>query len=85
MPADLWAFRGRAGRAAAKADRRCTLRVTPIIYILCGRDGLEMICADGGAGLLAALPSAYPGVPVQRFRTHKSVTGDALVSCAGYP
>ena len=44
-----------------------------------------MICAEGGAGLLAALPSAYPGVPVQRFRTHKSVTGDALVSCAGYP
>ena len=35
MPADLWAFRERAGRAAAKADRRgCTVgdadRYTPI-------------------------------------------------------
>ena len=25
MPADLWAFRERAGRAAAKADRGCTV------------------------------------------------------------
>ncbi len=31
-------------------------------------DGLEMICVDGGPGLLAALPTAYPGVPVQRIR-----------------
>src|SRR6266849_4045127 len=34
MPADLWAFRERAGRAAAKADRGCTVgdadRYTPI-------------------------------------------------------
>jgi putative transposase len=34
-------------------------------------DGLEMICVDGGAGLLAALPTAYPGVPVQRCWAHK--------------
>ena len=27
--------------------------------------GLEMICVDGGSGLLAALPTPYPGVPVQ--------------------
>jgi transposase-like protein len=27
---------------------------------------LEMLCVDGGAGLLAALPTAYPEVPVQR-------------------
>lgn len=32
---------------------------------------LEMICVDGGAGLLAALPTAYPGVPVQRCWAHK--------------
>ena len=32
---------------------------------------LEMICADGGAGLLAALPIVYPGVPVQRCWAHK--------------
>lgn len=34
-------------------------------------DGLEMICVDGGSGLLAALPTAYPGVPVQRCWAHK--------------
>ena len=33
--------------------------------------GLEMICVDGGPGLLAALPTAYPGVPVQRCWAHK--------------
>ena len=32
---------------------------------------LEMICVDGGAGLLAALPFVYPGVPVQRCWAHK--------------
>jgi putative transposase len=34
-------------------------------------DALEMICVDGGAGLLAALPTAYPDVPVQRCWAHK--------------
>ncbi len=34
-------------------------------------DRFEMICVDGGAGLLAALPTAYPGVPVQRCWAHK--------------
>src|SRR6185437_13003434 len=34
-------------------------------------DGLEMICVDGAAGLLAALPTAYPGIPVQRCWAHK--------------
>lgn len=32
---------------------------------------LEMICVDGGAGLLAALPTVFPGVPVQRCWAHK--------------
>jgi putative transposase len=32
---------------------------------------LEMICVDGGPGLLAALPTAYPGIPVQRCWAHK--------------
>jgi putative transposase len=36
-----------------------------------GADGLEMICVDGGTGLLAALPMVYPGVPVQRCWAHK--------------
>ncbi len=34
-------------------------------------DLLEMICVDGGSGLLAALPTAYPRVPVQRCWAHK--------------
>jgi len=33
--------------------------------------GLDMICVDGGAGLLAALPSAFHGIPVQRCWAHK--------------
>ena len=30
-----------------------------------------MICVDGSAGLLAALPMVYPGVPIQRCWAHK--------------
>jgi transposase-like protein len=30
-----------------------------------------MISVDGGAGLLAALPTAYPAIPVQRCWAHK--------------
>lgn len=33
--------------------------------------GLEMICVDGGQGLLAALPVVYPHIPVQRCWAHK--------------
>jgi transposase-like protein len=33
--------------------------------------GLEMICVDGGQGLLAALPTVYPGIAVQRCWAHK--------------
>jgi len=32
---------------------------------------LEMICVDGGQGLLAALPVVYPDIPVQRCWAHK--------------
>ncbi len=32
---------------------------------------LEVICVDGGPGLLAALPIVYPNVPVQRCWAHK--------------
>jgi putative transposase len=32
---------------------------------------LDMICVDGGQGLIAALPTAYPRVPVQRCFAHK--------------
>ena len=34
-------------------------------------EGLEMICVDGGAGLLAALPMIFPGIAVQRCWAHK--------------
>jgi len=34
-------------------------------------EGLDMICVDGGSGLIAALPVAYPGIPVQRCWAHK--------------
>jgi transposase-like protein len=34
-------------------------------------DGLDMICVDGGQGLLAALPNVYHRVPVQRCWAHK--------------
>ena len=34
-------------------------------------EGLEMICVDGGQGLLAALPTTYHGIPVQRCWAHK--------------
>ena len=34
-------------------------------------EGIEVICADGGQGLLAALPIVYPGIAVQRCWAHK--------------
>ena len=34
-------------------------------------DGIEMICADGGQGLIVALPTVYPGIPLQRCWAHK--------------
>jgi transposase-like protein len=34
-------------------------------------EGLEMICVDGGAGLLAALPTIFPTIAVQRCWAHK--------------
>ena len=35
-------------------------------------EGIEMICVDGGKGLLAALPVAFPAIPVQRCWAHKA-------------
>jgi transposase-like protein len=34
-------------------------------------EGLDMICVDGGSGLLAALPSVFHGILVQRCWAHK--------------
>jgi len=47
--------------------------------------GLEMICVDGGSGLLAALPTAYLGVPVQRCWAHKIRNVLDKVRCADQP
>ena len=34
-------------------------------------EGLEVICADGGQGLIAALTTVYPTIPLQRCWAHK--------------
>jgi putative transposase len=34
-------------------------------------EGLDMICVDGGSGLLAALPTVLHGIPIQRCWAHK--------------
>ena len=34
-------------------------------------EGLEMICVDGGKGLLAALPDVFHGIAIQRCWAHK--------------
>jgi len=34
-------------------------------------EGCEIICVDGGAGLLAAMAGTYPGIAVQRCWAHK--------------
>ena len=37
--------------------------------------GLDMICVDGGSGLLAALPTVFPDIPVQRcWRTRSGMS-----------
>jgi transposase-like protein len=36
-----------------------------------GLTGIEVICADGGQGLISVLPTVYPGIPLQRCFAHK--------------
>jgi len=48
-------------------------------------ESLEMVCVDGGSGLLAALPTALPGVPVQRCWAHKMRNVLAKVRQADQP
>jgi transposase-like protein len=48
-------------------------------------DQLEMICVDGGSGLRAALPTAYPGVAVQCCWAHKIRNVLAKVRWADLP
>jgi transposase-like protein len=46
---------------------------------------LEMVCVDGGSGLRAALPTAFPAVPVQRCWAHKIRNVLAKVRVADQP
>lgn len=36
-----------------------------------GLNGFEVICADGGQGLISILPEVYPSIPLQRCWAHK--------------
>ena len=36
-----------------------------------GVTGFEVICADGGQGLISILPEVYPNIPLQRCWAHK--------------
>ncbi len=36
-----------------------------------GMAGFEVICADGGHGLISILPEVYPSIPLQRCWAHK--------------
>lgn len=36
-----------------------------------GLTGMEVICADGGQGLISILPTVYPDIPLQRCFAHK--------------
>jgi len=44
---------------------------SPISTAVALRRGSDMICVDGGGGLLAALPGIFHGIPVQRCWAHK--------------
>jgi transposase-like protein len=57
--------------AAAESAAQWELFLTDLFRRGLSGDRLEMICVDGGQGLLAALPIVYPGVPVQRCWAHK--------------
>jgi transposase-like protein len=36
-----------------------------------GLTGFEVVCADGGQGLISVLPEVYPSIPLQRCWAHK--------------
>ena len=57
--------------AAAESAAEWELFLTDLYRRGLSGKGLEIICVDGGAGLLAALPTVYHGIPVQRCWAHK--------------
>jgi len=58
--------------AAAESEREWEMFLTDLYRRGLTEEGLEMIATDGGAGMLAALPTVYPDVPVQRCWAHKT-------------
>lgn len=60
-------FRLAASESAAEWERFLTDLYTRGLT----GEGLDMICVDGGSGLLAALPVVYDKIPVQRCWAHK--------------
>ena len=58
--------------AASESEREWETFLTDLYRRGLTEEGLELIVTDGGKGMLAALPTVYPGVPVQRCWAHKA-------------
>ena len=69
-----WTRRWRPGIRLARAESEAewTVFLTDLQRRGLSGQTLELVCVDGGAGLLAALPVCYPELPVQRCWAHKS-------------
>jgi len=57
--------------AVAESEREWEQFLTDLQVRGLTAEQLRIIVVDGGVGLLAALPTVYPGVPVQRCWVHK--------------
>jgi putative transposase len=55
----------------AKSESGAEWRVFLTDLITRGLTGFEVICADGGQGLISILPEVYPNIPLQRCWAHK--------------
>jgi transposase-like protein len=55
----------------AKSESGAEWRVFLTDLVNRGLTGFEVICADGGHGLISILPEVYPNIPLQRCWAHK--------------
>jgi putative transposase len=55
----------------AKSESGAEWRVFLTDLMNRGLTGFEVICADGGQGLISILPEVYPSIPLQRCWAHK--------------
>jgi putative transposase len=55
----------------AKSESGAEWRVFLTDLCTRGVTGFEVICADGGQGLISILPEVYPNIPLQRCWAHK--------------